>query len=89
MQSEQHPCVAEVAAVGIPGADRGEIIKAFVVAGGAETVSEKELITFCRERLASYKIPRTVEFRQSLPRTSTGKIARRMLKEPGEYITTD
>jgi acyl-CoA synthetase (AMP-forming)/AMP-acid ligase II len=76
---KQHPQVQDVAAVGVPDQDRGAQIQAIVVLTGSETVSDKELISFCRQRLASYKVPRIVEFRQSLPRTSTGKIARRLL----------
>jgi acyl-CoA synthetase (AMP-forming)/AMP-acid ligase II len=77
---KQHPHVADVAAVGVPDAERGEIIKAFVVVQDGVALTEKEVIVFCRERLANYKIPKTVEFRQMLPLTSTGKIARRLLK---------
>jgi long-chain acyl-CoA synthetase len=76
---KQHPQVYEVAAVGVPDEDRGAEIRAFVVLTGSAVVSERELISFCRQRLASYKVPRAVEFRKSLPRTSTGKIARRLL----------
>ncbi len=76
---KQHPLVYEVAAVGVPDKDRGAEIRAFVVLAGSAAVAEKELISFCRQRLASYKVPRAVAFRQSLPKTSTGKIARRLL----------
>ena len=76
---KQHPQVYEVAAVGVPDQDRGAEIQAFVVLTGSATVTEKELISFCRQRLASYKVPRAVAFRKTLPRTSTGKIARRLL----------
>jgi len=76
---KQHPRVYEVAAVGAPDKDRGAEIRAFVVLAGSAVVTEKELISFCRQRLASYKVPRAIEFRQSLPKTSTGKIARRLL----------
>ncbi|MCX5898757.1 MAG: long-chain fatty acid--CoA ligase, partial [Proteobacteria bacterium] len=76
---KQHPQVYEVAAVGVPDQDRGAEIQAFVVLTGSATATEKELISFCRQRLASYKVPRAVAFRKTLPRTSTGKIARRLL----------
>jgi long-chain acyl-CoA synthetase len=78
---KQHPLVVEAAAVGMPDAERGEVIKAFVVLADGAHVAEKDLIAFCRERLASYKLPKLVEFKSSLPRTSTGKIARKLLKE--------
>jgi len=76
---KQHPLVYEVAAVGVPDEDRGAEIHAFVVPADSSALSEKELISFCRQRLASYKVPRAVAFRKSLPRTSSGKIARRLL----------
>ena len=76
---KEHPQIQEVAAVGVPDKDRGAEIQAFVVLTGSAKVTEKELISFCRQRLASYKVPRAVAFRQTLPRTSTGKIARRLL----------
>ena len=78
---KQHPLIHEVAAVGVSDKDRGEVIKAAVVLADGAVVPEKEIISFCRQRLASYKVPRIVEFRKSLPRTTTGKIARRLLKE--------
>jgi long-chain acyl-CoA synthetase len=80
---KQHPLVADVAVVGVPDADRGEIIKAFVVLTDGGELTEKEIISFCRERLASYKLPKLVEFKKSLPRTSIGKVARKLLKESG------
>jgi long-chain acyl-CoA synthetase len=76
--------VADAAAVGIPATDRGEIIKAFVVLTAGSRLTEKEIIAFCRERLASYKLPKLVDFKTSLPRTGTGKIARKLLKESGQ-----
>ncbi len=78
---KQHPLVVEAAAVGMPDAERGEIIKAFVVLTDGAHVAEKDLIAFCRKRLASYKLPKLVEFKTALPRTSSGKVARKLLKE--------
>jgi acyl-CoA synthetase (AMP-forming)/AMP-acid ligase II len=80
---KQHSLVTDVAVVGVPDTDRGEIIKAFVVLTDGGKLTEKEIISFCRERLASYKLPKLVEFKKSLPRTSTGKVARKLLKESG------
>ncbi|MFI1222014.1 MULTISPECIES: long-chain fatty acid--CoA ligase [unclassified Streptomyces] len=74
-----HPAVGTVAVVGVPHATHGEDVKAFVVpVPGTEPV-EDELIAWCRERMAAYKYPRSVEFRDSLPLTSTGKILKREL----------
>lgn len=75
-----HSKVAEVAAVGIPDSKRGEALKALVVPKMGEEVSKRELLKFCRERLASFKIPKAIELRDNLPRTRTGKVAKRQLK---------
>ncbi|MBW1848381.1 MAG: long-chain-fatty-acid--CoA ligase [Deltaproteobacteria bacterium] len=75
-----HEKVAEVAVVGIPDSNRGEALKAVVVPKMGEEVSKRELIKFCRNRLASFKIPKEVEIRDSLPRSRTGKVAKRELK---------
>ncbi len=75
-----HPKVAEAAVVGIPDRERGEALKATVVPKVGEEISKRELLKFCRERLATFKIPRIVEFRDSLPRSRTGKVAKRELK---------
>lgn len=77
----EHPAVLEAAVVGIPNAVRGEKIKAYVVLKPGAEATAAQLIAFCRERLAPYKVPRAVEFRQSLPRLITGKVSRRMLRE--------
>ena len=75
-----HPAVAEVAVIGVPHEQWGETIKALVVRSAE--VSEAELIKHCKERLAGYKAPTSVEFRDSIPRTATGKIQKFKLREP-------
>jgi acyl-CoA synthetase (AMP-forming)/AMP-acid ligase II/ABC-type nitrate/sulfonate/bicarbonate transport system permease component len=75
-----HDKVAEVAVVGIQDAERGQALKAVVVPKVGEEVSKRELMRFCRERLATFKLPKTIEFRDSLPRSRTGKVAKRELK---------
>jgi len=75
-----HEKVAEVAVVGIPDSNRGEALKAVVVPKMGEEVSKRELIKFCRNRLASFKIPKEVDIRDSLPRSRTGKVAKRELR---------
>jgi len=77
-----HPAVAEVGAVGVPDAAKGETIKACVVLRAGQTATEAELREFCRSRLAPYKIPARVEFRNELPKTMVGKVLRRALREP-------
>ncbi len=76
----QHPKVLDAIAVGVPDAYRGETVKAFVVPKPGESITEAEIIQFCRERLAAYKTPRIVEFRDFLPKTTVGKILRKDLR---------
>ncbi|MDX8031509.1 AMP-binding protein [Lentzea sp. BCCO 10_0856] len=75
-----HPAVAEVAVIGVPHEKWGETIKALVVTSAE--VTEAELIKHCKERLAGYKAPTSIEFRDSIPRTATGKIQKFKLREP-------
>ena len=75
----KHPKVQEAAAVGIPDAKRGQVIRAVVVLKQGETATQQEILSFCKERLASFKMPRQLEFKDSLPKSSTGKIAKRQL----------
>lgn len=77
----QNPKVKEAAVIGIPDTHKGEVPKGFVVLKEAESVSEHEIIQYLRERLASYKIPKCIEFGESLPKNTTGKILKRVLKD--------
>ncbi|WP_147803446.1 AMP-binding protein [Alkalicoccus halolimnae] len=77
----EHEAVKEAVAVGIPDPYRGETVKAFVVLKDGKQVTEKELDTYCRSQLSSYKIPRMYEFRDELPKTMVGKVLRRALQE--------
>jgi len=77
----EHPKVLEAAAVGVPDPRRGETVKAFIVVQPGETLTEEELIAFCRDRLAPYKVPRMVEFRDELPKSTIGKVLRRVLRD--------
>jgi len=77
----QHSAVRESAVIGVPDEYRGETVKAFVSLRPGEEVSEAELIAFCKERMAAYKYPRSVELVDELPKTVTGKILRRELRE--------
>ena len=78
----QHPSVAEVACVGVPDQLWGESVKALVVLRDGAHATEEEIITFCQERLASYKKPKSVEFLPSLPKNAYGKVLKRELREP-------
>ncbi len=74
-----HPKVLEVGVAGIPDANRGEAVKAWVVLKPGETLTEEELKAHCKAILAPYKVPSYVEFRTELPKTTVGKILRREL----------
>lgn len=76
-----HPAVMDVVVAGIPDPYRGETVKAYVVLKDGTQTDEQELEAFCRERLASYKVPRSYEFRDSLPKTLVGKTLRRVVVE--------
>jgi long-chain acyl-CoA synthetase len=75
----EHPKVLEAAAIGVPVDEKGERVKLFVVLKPGETATEAEILDFCRANLAAYKVPKWVEFRESLPKTAVGKILRRTL----------
>jgi long-chain acyl-CoA synthetase len=78
----EHPKVLEAAVAGVPmGKEKGERVKAYVVLKAGETATEDEIIDYCRENLAYYKVPKFVEFREELPKTTVGKILRRVLVE--------
>ena len=77
----EHPDVSEAVAVGIPDEYRGETVKAFVVRKPGSSVSEEEVLEFCKERLAPYKSPKFVEFRDELPKSTVGKLLRRVLAD--------
>ncbi|MFJ7744594.1 AMP-binding protein [Peribacillus sp. NPDC097295] len=80
---KDHEAILQVAAVGVPDGDRGESVKAFIVLKPEYKVkiSEDDIVNWSRNKMASYKSPRHVEFRDSLPATSSGKVLRRLLKE--------
>ena len=73
--------VADSAVVGMPDPRLGEVGRAFVVPRPGAVLAEADVLAFCRERLANYKVPRRVEFRGSLPRNPSGKVLKRVLKE--------
>ena len=76
-----HPKIQDAVTVGVPDPYRGETVKAFVVLKPGETATEKEIIDYCRERLARYKVPKLVEFRDELPKSLVGKVLRKVLRE--------
>ncbi|MFD1739134.1 fatty acid--CoA ligase family protein [Bacillus salitolerans] len=74
-----HPAVVEVAVIGVPDMNFGEAVKSYVVT--KENVTEQELLAYCQEHLAKYKLPSSIEFLEELPKNTTGKILRRALKD--------
>lgn len=76
-----HPAVAEVGVAGVADAAKGEIVKAWVVVRAGQQTNEQALRAFCRERLAPYKVPSSIEFRTELPKTMVGKVLRRALRD--------
>lgn len=77
----EHSEVIDAGVIGVPVGSPDQRVKAFVVLEEGSTLSESELIEFCRERLARYKVPRTIEFRDELPKTFVGKVLRRELMQ--------
>jgi long-chain acyl-CoA synthetase len=79
----QHPGILEAAAIGVADAKTGEAVKVFAVKSDA-SVTDKDVVAFCRENLTGYKVPRIIEFRDELPKSNVGKILRRELKDEEE-----
>ena len=71
--------LAEVSVAGVPDEYQGEAVKAWIVLREGQQVTVDELRAYCRERLVGYKVPKQIEFRDSLPKTMVGKVLRRVL----------
>lgn len=77
----QHPKVKEAVCYGMPDEYRGETVKVTIVAKEGELLTQEEIVEFCRDKLAKYKMPKKVEFRKELPKSMIGKVLRRVLVE--------
>ncbi|MCP4752574.1 MAG: long-chain fatty acid--CoA ligase, partial [Proteobacteria bacterium] len=77
----QHPKILDAVSVGVPHEYRGETVKAYVVLKEGVTATAEEIIAFCKEKLAVYKVPKIVEFRAELPKSAVGKILRKVLRD--------
>ena len=77
----EHPKVQEAAALGVPHPKRGEQVKVFVVLKEGETGTEEEFLTYCKDKLAAYKLPTMIEFMDELPKTNVGKVLKKDLRK--------
>ncbi|MNP15761.1 Long-chain-fatty-acid--CoA ligase FadD13 [compost metagenome] len=77
-----HPAVAQAAVIGIPSDKWGETVHAVIVVKPEAQTSADEIVAHCRQHIAGYKVPRSVEFRDSLPLTSVGKVLKTELRKP-------
>ncbi|MCD6571402.1 MAG: long-chain fatty acid--CoA ligase [Deltaproteobacteria bacterium] len=77
----EHPKILEACTIGVPDEYRGETVKAYIVVKPGQSLTEQEVIQHCKERLGAYKVPKNIEFTDSLPKSAVGKILRREVKE--------
>ncbi len=77
----QHPKIAEAVTVGVPDPYRGETVKAYIVLKAGQRTTESDIIQYCKGKLAPYKVPKLVEFRDGIPKSVSGKILRKILRE--------
>jgi long-chain acyl-CoA synthetase len=76
-----HPKILEACTIGVEDDYRGETVKAYVVVRPGETLTEQEIVDFCKERLTAYKVPKKISFIEAIPKSAVGKILRRGMKD--------
>jgi long-chain acyl-CoA synthetase len=76
-----HPAVLDACVIGVPDEYRGETVRAYVVLKPGQALTAAELTKYCQERLAAFRVPKQIVFRESLPKTLIGKVLRRALRE--------
>jgi long-chain acyl-CoA synthetase len=77
----KHHAVEAAAVIGVPDSDKGEVVRAFVVPRAGQKLDVAELLAWCKQNMANYKVPREVRVRDSLPATGAGKLLRRLLRD--------
>jgi acyl-CoA synthetase (AMP-forming)/AMP-acid ligase II len=77
-----HPKILESAVIGVPDPKWGEALKAVVILKSRQTLTEKEIIKYCKEHLAGYQVPKSIDFAPSLPRNPSGKVLKKELRAP-------
>ncbi|MDO6656915.1 long-chain fatty acid--CoA ligase [Anaerobacillus sp. 1_MG-2023] len=82
----EHPAVMEAVVVGVPDPYRGETVKAVIVKKPGAELTEQEVVSYCQDEMAPYKVPKVVEFRSELPKTSVGKILRRSIRDEARQV---
>jgi long-chain acyl-CoA synthetase len=80
----KHPKVLDAVTIGVPDEYRGETVKAYIVLRPGETATAEEIVAFCKTKLAAYKVPKLVEFRDALPKSAVGKVLRKILRAEEE-----
>jgi long-chain acyl-CoA synthetase len=84
-----YPKVSEAIAIGVPNPKRGEVVKVFIVLKPGETLAKEEILDWCKEMLAPYKVPKEIEFVDSIPKSGLGKVLRRELRELARQTPAD